>query len=73
MCVNKLNLHVCSTSCLEVTYHACPWLLCPLLLFRGSRLNKEDVVDTVDFTDAIDIHIHILKNDHALTVDTCTL
>ena len=59
----------------ELTYHACPWLLCPLLLFRGSRLNKEDVVDTVDFTDAIDIHVHILKkfNDHALTINTCTL
>lgn len=47
---------------IELTYHACPWLLCPLLLFNGSRLNKEDVVDTVDFTDAIDQYIHTHTN-----------
>ena len=38
---------------LVLVYHSGPWLLCPLLLFSGSTLNKDDVVDTVDLTDAI--------------------
>ena len=34
-------------------YLSGPSLLCPELLLTGSMLNREEVVDTVDLTDAV--------------------